>query len=73
MVKVMYNNQLGYKVVIWVFWGISWWKENVTLTALCWLKRSIAQQEEKGSPLHIIRHQQVFWPIYLSLLLIYGL
>ncbi len=27
----MYNDQLVYKVVIWAFFGISLWKENVTL------------------------------------------
>ncbi len=32
MVKVMYNDQLVYKVVIWVFWGISLWTDNVALT-----------------------------------------
>ncbi len=31
MVKVMYNNQLVYKVVIWSFFGISLWKEKVAL------------------------------------------
>ncbi len=34
MVKVMYNDQLVYKVVIWAFFGISLWKEKVTLTVL---------------------------------------
>ncbi len=31
MVKVMYNDQLVYKVVIWSFFGISLWKEKVVL------------------------------------------
>ncbi len=31
MVKVMYNDQLLYKVVIWAFIGISLWKEKVAL------------------------------------------
>ncbi len=31
MVKVMYNDQLVYKVVIWAFFGISLWKEKVVL------------------------------------------
>ncbi len=31
MVKVMYNDQLVYKVVIWVFFRISLWKEKVAL------------------------------------------
>ncbi len=31
MVKVMYNDQLLYKVVIWVFFGISLWTEKVAL------------------------------------------
>ncbi len=31
MVKVMYNDQLVYKVVIWAFILISLWKENVAL------------------------------------------
>ncbi len=31
MVKVMYNDKLVYKVVIWAFWGISLWKEMVAL------------------------------------------
>ncbi len=32
MVKVVYNDQLVYKVVIWAFCGISLWKENAALT-----------------------------------------
>ncbi len=28
----MYNDQLVYKVVIWVFFGISLWKEKVALS-----------------------------------------
>ncbi len=28
----MYDDQLLYKVVIWVFFGISLWKEKVSLT-----------------------------------------
>ncbi len=28
----MYNDQLVYKVFIWVFFGISLWKEKVALT-----------------------------------------
>ncbi len=28
----MYNGKLVYKVVIWVFFGISLWKEEVALT-----------------------------------------
>ncbi len=31
MVKVMYNDKLVYKVVIWTFFGISLWKEKVAL------------------------------------------
>ncbi len=31
MVKVMCNDQLVYKVVIWVFFGISLWTEKVAL------------------------------------------
>ncbi len=31
MVKVMYNDQLVYKVVIWAFVGISLWTEKVAL------------------------------------------
>ncbi len=31
MVKVMYNNQLVYKVVIWASFGFSLWKEKVAL------------------------------------------
>ncbi len=31
MVKVMYNDQLVYKVVIWAFLGITLWKEKVAL------------------------------------------
>ncbi len=31
MVKVMYNDKLIYKVVIWVFFGISLWKEKEAL------------------------------------------
>ncbi len=31
MVKVMYNDQLLYNVVIWAFFGISLWTEKVAL------------------------------------------
>ncbi len=31
MVKVMYNDQLVYKVVIWAFSGISLWTEKLAL------------------------------------------
>ncbi len=31
MVKVMYKDQLVYKVVIWAFFGISLWTEKVAL------------------------------------------
>ncbi len=31
MVKVMYNDYLVYKVVIWAFFGISLWTEKVAL------------------------------------------
>ncbi len=31
MVKVMYNDQLVYKVIIWAYFGISLWKEKVAL------------------------------------------
>ncbi len=31
MVKVMYNDQLVYKVIIWAFFGISLWNEKVAL------------------------------------------
>ncbi len=34
MMKVMYNDQLVYKVLIWAYFGISLWKEKVALTAL---------------------------------------
>ncbi len=36
MVKVMYNDQLVYKVVIWAFFGISLWKEKVALIISKW-------------------------------------
>ncbi len=32
MVKVMYNDQLVYKVVIWAFFGISLWTKKVALS-----------------------------------------
>ncbi len=31
MLKVLYNDLLVYKVVIWAFWGISLWKEKLVL------------------------------------------
>ncbi len=31
MVKMMYNDQLVYKVDIWAFFGISLWTEKVAL------------------------------------------
>ncbi len=35
MVKVMYNDKLVYKVVIWVFFVISLWKEKEALRGKC--------------------------------------
>ncbi len=35
MVKVMYNDQLVYKVFIWAFFGISLWEEKLALTTFC--------------------------------------
>ncbi len=35
MVKVMYNKQLVYKVVIWAFDGISLWKEKAVSIKTC--------------------------------------
>ncbi len=32
MVKMMYNDQLVYEVVIWAYYGINLWTEKVTLT-----------------------------------------
>ncbi len=37
MVKVLYNDQLVYKVVIWIFLGISLWKEK-ELKWMIWLQ-----------------------------------
>ncbi len=37
MVKVIYNDQLVYKVVIWVFFGISLWTEKVALNLVNYL------------------------------------
>ncbi len=34
MVKVVYNDQLVYKVVIWAFFGISLWTEKEALNVL---------------------------------------
>ncbi len=34
MVKIVYNDKLVYKVVIWVFFGISLWKEKEVLRKL---------------------------------------
>ncbi len=31
MVKVMYNNKLVYKLVIWAFLGNTLWKEKIAL------------------------------------------
>ncbi len=31
MVKVIYNDQLVYKVIIWAFFGITLWREKVAL------------------------------------------
>ncbi len=46
MVKVMYNDKFVYKVVIWVFWGISLWKEKETLiyTSLDDGKRGLSEK-----------------------------
>ncbi len=38
MVKVIYNDQLVYKVVIWAFFGISLWKAKVALK-MQWLPK----------------------------------
>ncbi len=35
MVKMMYNDELVYKVVIWAFFGISLWTEKVALIKCC--------------------------------------
>ncbi len=35
MVKVIYNDQLVYKEVIWAFFGISLWKDNLALNKPC--------------------------------------
>ncbi len=34
MVKVVYNDKLAYKVVIWVYFGISLWKEKEALNRI---------------------------------------
>ncbi len=34
MVKVIYNDKLLYKVVIWVFLGISLWKQKEALSVV---------------------------------------
>ncbi len=33
MVKVMYNNKLVYKVVIWVYFGVIVWNEKEIVTS----------------------------------------
>ncbi len=38
MVKVIYNDKLVYKEVIWVFFGISLWKEKEALNSPMWGK-----------------------------------
>ncbi len=43
----MYNDQLVYKVVIWAYFGISLWKENV---ALCWDGYTWVAQDNISSP-----------------------
>ncbi len=52
MVKVIYNNQLVYKVVSWVFFGISLWKEKVDLM-------SIYDSSSRVNP-----SLQQFWPYH---------
>ncbi len=37
MVKVIYNDQLVYKVAIWVFFGISLWKEKEALSTMLYM------------------------------------
>ncbi len=41
----MYNDKLVYKIVIWVFWGISLWKEKKAL-----IKKSVPQDKTKWTP-----------------------
>ncbi len=41
----MYNDKLVYKIVIWVFWGISLWKEKKAL-----IKKSVHQDKTKWTP-----------------------
>ncbi len=47
MVKVMYNDQLVYKVVIWLFFGISLWKEKVALTSMRCIRFAHSTNREK--------------------------
>ncbi len=43
--KVIYNDQLVYKVVIWAFFGISLWTQKVALT----LPYDLERQVDKGT------------------------
>ncbi len=47
MVKVTYNDQLVYKVLIWAIFGITLWKEKVALILM--LPRSNVQLVDQMS------------------------
>ncbi len=49
MVKVMQNDKLGYKVVIWAFFGISLWTERVALINNVPLPATIARSKYSQS------------------------
>ncbi len=57
MVKVMHNDQLAYKVVIWASFRISSWKEKVALNGAVLRKRKLCTYSaEQGLGSGKIKH-----------------
>ncbi len=68
MVKVMYNDKLGYKVVIWVFFGISLWKEKEALSFPTLLIEKVTRLMDAWT-VRILSVGDVLtpWSVYVSL------
>ncbi len=57
MVKMMCNDQLVYKVVIWAFFGINLWTEKVALKKVCYVAEMFdfaACHEMASSTFHVM-------------------
>ncbi len=61
MVKVIYNDQLVYKVVIWAFFGISLWTEKVAL--ICLKKHSYTLQKKDTKTIYQLFVYYFLYPV----------